>query len=100
MKVTGIKIKRLREFNGMTQKKLGQLLGFSEAHISLIESGKRNIGNSELKKISEIFNVPLKDIIGNSSYSNNHFRSVKTSNGNEIIDPKLWEDFIDFAKKS
>lgn len=95
MNDVGKKIKKLREFRGITQKKLGDFLGFSEAQISYIESGSRKISNEDLNKIAEILNFSINDFI----LSNNHFRATKVSEGDEIISKEMWDDFIDFAKK-
>ena len=97
--IIGQKIKKLRESNKITQKKLGEILGYSEAHISYIESGQRSISNEDLKTIADLFNVSSSYLLVSPSVSNNHFRSSKTEDGQEILDNKMWNDFIDFAKK-
>jgi len=95
----GKKIKKIREFNKITQKKLGEILGYSEAHISYIESGSRSINTEDLKKISDLFKIPLENFFTQISHSNSHFRALKTEGGKEILDDDVWNDFIAFAKK-
>jgi len=96
IKRTGKKIKQLRELKGMTQKKLGELLNCSEAHMSRIESGERNIGLKDLYKIADIFNVSYYDFLNEPNYRN-HFRAEKTDTIN--LDEKIWEDFKKEARK-
>jgi len=95
----GKKIKELREINKITQKKLGEFLGCSEAHISYVESGNRSINPDDLKKIANLFNVPMDSFLISPDFCNNHFRASRVNNGQEILDEDMWSDFINFAKK-
>lgn len=61
----GGKIKKVREEAGMSQKALADLLGVTEAAVSNYETGKRGIRPEVLKKISEIFNVSIDNLLGN-----------------------------------
>lgn len=96
----GKRIKKLRESYGITQKKLGEVLGYSEARISYIESGKRPITKLDLYKIADIFKVSVDYFLSspNINYSN-HFRAEKTEEGNEIIDDNFMSDFEEYARK-
>ena len=96
-KVIGKKIKNLRELSGMTQKQLGRKIDFGEAHISRIESGERNLGINDLHKIENVFEVSSSCFLEFNSTS--HFRAAKTAEGSEIVDEKMWEDFIEYAKR-
>ncbi|MDD2208755.1 MAG: helix-turn-helix transcriptional regulator [Bacilli bacterium] len=98
-KIVGKKIKELRRENNKTQKQLGGFLGYSEAHISYIESGSRAISTRDLKKVADLFKVPLDSFLVSPGFSNNHFRSSKTNDGQEILDEDMWNDFINYAKK-
>jgi transcriptional regulator with XRE-family HTH domain len=95
----GKKIKELRESNKMTQKKLGEFLDYSEAHISYIESGDRAISRDDLKKIANLFNVSMDSFLISPNFINNHFRASKVNDGQEILDEDMWNDFVNFAKK-
>lgn len=54
----GIKIKRLREANGLTQAKLATELGYkSNAVISKLENGESELTASQIKKITTYFNI-------------------------------------------
>lgn len=54
------KIKNAREIRGLTQKKLGGMLGYSEAHICHFEKGSRHLTLETIKKIEEILNINLE----------------------------------------
>lgn len=99
MEGVGKKIKKLREFYGITQKNLGEFLGYSEAHISYIESGDRPVNYGDLKKMANLFKVSVDMFSTTLNFSNNHFRASKTEDGDELVNEKVMEDFIEFAKK-
>lgn len=55
----GEKIKRLRIYTKLTQKRLGELSGTSEITIRQYEAGKRQPRIEQLKKIAKVFDFPL-----------------------------------------
>ncbi|WP_096189999.1 helix-turn-helix domain-containing protein [Evansella halocellulosilytica] len=54
----GDKVKELRK-GKLTQKELGEKLGFSESYMGHLESGRRKISLKMLEKISMIFDVDI-----------------------------------------
>ncbi|MCS7123739.1 MAG: DUF4065 domain-containing protein [Candidatus Aenigmarchaeota archaeon] len=61
--IIGKKIKQLREKFNLTQDALAKKLGISRPSISQIESGERDISSTELVKLSEIFEVPIEELL-------------------------------------
>ena len=55
----GQKIKESREYQGMLQKDLANRLGIGDTFLSKIETGQKLPKREHLKKLSEIFNIPL-----------------------------------------
>lgn len=55
----GQKIKELRECQGMLQKDLASRLGIGDTFLSKIETGQKLPKREYLKKLSEIFDIPL-----------------------------------------
>ena len=51
---------KLREASHLTQAELAEKLGISRPTLTAIEKGERDVTISELKKISEIFDVPVE----------------------------------------
>lgn len=47
MSVEARVMKRLRERNGLSMRKAGQLLGYSDSYISQIENGRENVPTGE-----------------------------------------------------
>lgn len=58
------KIKKLRESLKLTQTEFAKKLGVNNKYIYQIENGIRNPGLKFLKKVSDTFNVPITDLIG------------------------------------
>lgn len=56
-----IKLSRIKK--DMTQKQLGELVGVSPATINRIELGKQSIKLDILKKIAEILEVTVNELI-------------------------------------
>ena len=56
-----IKLARIKK--DMTQKQLGELVGVSPATINRIELGKQSIKLETLKKIAEILEVTVNELI-------------------------------------
>jgi transcriptional regulator with XRE-family HTH domain len=56
-------IKQLRLESGLSQEKLASMLKIARPIISQIERGNRKISVEELIKLSEIFNVPIQNLL-------------------------------------
>ena len=56
-------IVKLRKSAGFSQEELAQKLGFSRPTLISIEKGERDITLTELRKISEIFDIPIEIIL-------------------------------------
>ncbi|MDP2642689.1 MAG: helix-turn-helix domain-containing protein [Candidatus Peregrinibacteria bacterium] len=56
-------IVKLRKSAGLSQEELAQKLGFSRPTLVAIEKGERDINLTELRKISEIFDLPMEIIL-------------------------------------
>lgn len=59
----GKRIKGLREQLGINQLRLAEFLNIPRPAISQIESGERKISAEELKKLSDIFCIPLDSLL-------------------------------------
>ena len=53
-------LKGIRAREGMNQKSLAKLLGTSQAHVSQLESGKKEINKKTAAKLGKIFNIDYK----------------------------------------
>lgn len=58
----GKRFKELREKNNLTQEQLAEYIGVEARQISRIETGKCFTTLDNLKKISKLYNIEIKDI--------------------------------------
>lgn len=94
----GGKIQKLRQSRGLTQKDLGDLLGYSESFISYIEKGERNISVSDLSKIAKIFNVD-HNYFFDKPIIVSQFRADAAQDKQNIDYDEMRDNFINYAKK-
>jgi transcriptional regulator with XRE-family HTH domain len=59
----GSRIRKLREKGGITQERLAGLLGVHRPAVSQIEAGKREVASTELKLLSEFFQVSADELL-------------------------------------
>ncbi|MCV3742973.1 helix-turn-helix domain-containing protein [Lentilactobacillus hilgardii] len=64
---TGTRIADLRGSRGWSQPKLADLMSVSQSTVAMWESGKRNISNEDLIKLSKLFNVSTDYLLGNTN---------------------------------
>lgn len=63
----GKNIKRIREAAGMTQEKLGDIIGSNQQLISAYENNRMNPSSKMLAKISAALNVPIDTLFENGT---------------------------------
>lgn len=56
-------VKEMRKKRGLTQKQLAELLGVKQQNISDWERGERSPSVKNLKKLSEILNCQIDDLV-------------------------------------
>lgn len=61
--IFGKRLKELRMEKGLSQQKLGELLGFCNQTISFWESGSREPDLDTLVKIAHYFEVPMEELL-------------------------------------
>ena len=61
--IFGNKLKEFRIEKGLSQQKLGTLLGFCNQTISFWENGSREPDLDTLLKISKFFEVPVEELL-------------------------------------
>ncbi len=73
----GHRIKELREKAGMSQDALAQVMKLPRPAISQIESGARKIATDELIKFSQMFHVPVDDLVNPGKQPEVHLQEGK-----------------------
>ena len=102
----GEKIKLYRESKDMTQVEIAESLGVKPATISKYESGTLEPNIESLKKLAEIFNVSVDELIKEDDFDISKINILETVNHFKLVDymldvadKKLTENMIkDFHK--
>jgi transcriptional regulator with XRE-family HTH domain len=63
LKQVGNKVKAIRQENGISVRKLGEMCKIDYANLSRLESGRQNIHILTLKVIAEKMNVDIKELL-------------------------------------
>lgn len=66
--IFGNKLQELRKEIGLTQRELGEKLGFSNQTVSFWESGKREPDLNAMRKIAQFFDVSADYLLGLIEY--------------------------------
>jgi repressor LexA len=94
-KKIGEKIKEAREEKGLTQKELGEHLGYSPMGISYFEQGVRDIKLSDLEHLANFLGKSLSYFL---SPGLTMFRTEKDSDGDSDAEKSL-DNFNKFLQK-
>lgn len=65
----GLRIKELREAQGMSQKNLSYAADLDRSYIASVENGQRNISIVNIEKIAIALGVSLKELFNNVKFS-------------------------------
>jgi transcriptional regulator with XRE-family HTH domain len=62
MQLIGERVRKYRRQKGLSQERLGELVGFSQSKISKIENGDWN-SLSDLRLIAKALDVPIEELV-------------------------------------
>ena len=62
-KRVGVRVKALREQQGLSQRKLALMIGSNQTHIWQIENGTVNVGLDILCRLADALEVNVRDLI-------------------------------------
>jgi|GEM_PF-3201150 len=62
MQLTGDKVRKYRRQKGLSQERVGELVGFSQSKISKIENGDWD-SLSDLRLIARVLEVPIEELV-------------------------------------
>jgi transcriptional regulator with XRE-family HTH domain len=93
-KIIGRKMREAREAAGITQKELGEKLGYSAMGISHFENGARELKFSDIKEIAGFLKKDLSFFLDSAS-DFTFFRAKPTDDPEVVKSLKEFDRFID-----
>lgn len=91
-----LRLKELRETNGLSQEQLANMLDVSRPTLTQIESDNREIKAHELKKLSEIFDVSIDFLLSGKENQDVHITKEQKQIFKELIIyilSKVWAQY-------
>lgn len=59
----GRRVRAVREKQGLSQERLGELAGMHRTYIGMIERGEKNITITNVAKLAKALNVRVRDLV-------------------------------------
>lgn len=88
----GLKLRKAREYMGLTQEQVANILNLGRDAILRIEKGTRKINAEELKKLSQLYKISMNEIMEDKEYTSNEqafargFEELSEKDKKEILD--------------
>ncbi len=101
LKDLGIRIAKLRQESGISQAKLGEMIGKSQQHIFAVEKGQRRITVTDLPVLAQTLGVTVEDLLGTEEKRPRRGRPSKLEKQFEVVthlprkQQKLVSDMLD-----
>lgn len=97
----GKKIKEIRKKRGLSQKKLGEIVGISESQISNIESDRKSTTIERQLKIADALGVHVSELYGDAykQSTDNDWIMFNKSMEEQGISPEKAKRWIELARK-
>ena len=93
-------IKRIREGKKITQMELAKRIGMSKGNLSQIESGSIGVSQENLKKIAEVLNCSVAQLLGEVDIKQDIIYNIKCySNINDFVVNNEDYDFVGVSEK-
>ena len=92
----GLKIKQVREEKGLTQKELGEVLGYSPMGVSHFEKGIRELKISDIDKLANFFGKNISFFLSSGATM---FRAENNSNEDILDSISSFDKFLIERKK-
>lgn len=100
-KLFGKRIKALRQYKGLTQEKLAEILGIGERNLSKIECGVNFVSADTLEKLAIALDVSIKELFDFEHLKDEEIQKVELINAikKDIVDIDLLYKIYSAIKK-
>lgn len=97
-KKVGNRLKKLREYMGLTQEQVATILNMGRDAIIRIEKGTRKIDIEELLKFSKLYNISVKEITDDEEIETEKEEITAFARGFEQLTEKDRKEILDLIK--
>ena len=84
----GLRFKRIRENRGLSQKEAANLIGVKYYQLGNYETNRSEPSIVTLKKMSEVYNTTIDNLVGNSKLLKNAENDPNIFNEDDVVDIK------------
>lgn len=100
-KLFGKRIKALRQYKGLTQEKLAEILGIGERNLSKIECGVNFVSADTLEKLAIALDVSIKELFDFEHLKDEEIQKVELINAikKDLVDIDLLYKIYSAIKK-
>ena len=84
----GLRFKRIRENRGLSQKEAADLIGVKYYQLGNYETNRSEPSIVTLKKMSEVYNTTIDNLVGNSKLLKNAENDPNIFNEDDVVDIK------------
>lgn len=77
-KEIGVKLRKAREYLGLTQVQVAQILNIGRDAIIRIENGNRKIDADELLNFSKLYKISMDDLVNNTKVNKNEIAFARS----------------------
>lgn len=93
------RLKKARTDSHLSQEYVAKFLGINRSAVVEIESGKRKVSAEELGKFSELYLIPIDDLLYGKTESDTERLLIKKFNSLDEDDQKEILNLIEFKRK-
>lgn len=98
-KALGARLKEARVYRGFSQEEIGDYLGISRSSVSLMESGARKVESLEIRRLAELYECSVDDLLGGTTEAEEDETSIEmVARAAASLTPEDRDEVLRFAQ--
>jgi transcriptional regulator with XRE-family HTH domain len=95
----GARLKEARTYRGFSQEEVADYIGVSRSSISLIETGSRGIDTLELRKLAELYECSIDELVNEEEFQTADSQSIAmVARAAAQLSPEDQKEVLQFAR--